>query len=152
MDKFARNLDWNLLYTFMVIVQEEGMVPAAERLLVTQPAVSLALKRLEETTGVRLIERGSGKLAMTSAGEALYPEACKVYASICRLPVSFEQAPKSVTGKISIATISKVVSEDFDTALSESRGAPVGLMHIDLDDFKSKLYSCFTSSFEAHGS
>ncbi len=119
MDKFARNLDWNLLYTFMVIVQEEGMVPAAERLLVTQPAVSLALKRLEETTGVRLIERGSGKLVMTPAGEALYPEACKIYASISRLPVAFKQAPKSVSGKISISTISKVVSDDFDAVLFE---------------------------------
>ncbi len=119
MDKFARNLDWNLLYTFMVIVQEEGIVTAADRLYVTQPAVSLALKRLEETVGVRLIERGSGKLVMTSAGEALYPEACKVYASISRLPIAFEQAPKSVSGKITISTISKVVSDDFDAVLSE---------------------------------
>ena len=119
MDKFARNLDWNLLYTFMVIVQEEGMVTAAERLHVTQPAVSLALKRLEETTGVRLIDRGSGKMSMTPAGEALYPEACKLYAAISRLPITFEQAPKSVSGKISISTISQVVSKDFEKALSE---------------------------------
>ena len=49
MDQFARNLDWNLLHTFMVIVQEQGIVTAAERLHVTQPAVSSALKRLEET-------------------------------------------------------------------------------------------------------
>lgn len=119
MDRFARNLDWNLLYTFMVIVQEGEMAAAAERLFVTQPAVSLALKRLEETTGVRLIERGSGKLTMTPAGEALYPEACKVYASVCRLPVAFDQAPKSVSGKISIATISRVISADFDASLSD---------------------------------
>jgi len=119
MDKFARNLDWNLLYTFMVIVQEEGMGPAAERLLVTQPAVSLALKRLEETAGVRLIDRGSGKLTMTPAGEALYPEACKLYTAISRLPVTFDQAPKSVSGKISICTVSEVVSKEFNSALSE---------------------------------
>ena len=119
MDKFARNLDWNLLYTFMVIVQEEGMGPAAKRLLITQPAVSLALKRLEETVGVRLIDRGSGKLTMTPAGEALYPEACKLYAAISRLPVTFNQAPKSVSGKISISTVSEVVSKEFNFALSK---------------------------------
>ncbi|MCD4720117.1 MAG: LysR family transcriptional regulator [Desulfobacula sp.] len=118
MDKFARNLDWNLLYTFMVIVQEEGIVTAAERLLVTQPAVSLALKRLEETVGIRLIDRGSGKLAMTPAGEALYPEACRLYAAISRLPVTFNKAPQSVSGKISISTLSQVISSDFDTTLS----------------------------------
>jgi DNA-binding transcriptional LysR family regulator len=118
MGKFARNLDWNLLHTFMVIVQEEGIVNAADRLHVTQPAVSLALKRLEETVGVRLIDRGSGKLTMTTAGEALYPEACKLYAAISRLPVTFKQVPQSVSGKITISTISQVVSDDFDTILS----------------------------------
>ena len=119
MDKFARNLDWNLLYTFMVIVQEEGIVTAADRLYVTQPAVSLALKRLEETVGVRLIDRGSGKLAMTPAGEALYPEACRLYATISRLPITFKLAPQSVSGKISISTISQIISNDFDTTLSK---------------------------------
>jgi len=118
MDQFARNLDWNLLHTFMVIVQEQGIVTAAERLHVTQPAVSSALKRLEETVGVRLIDRGSGKLTMTQAGEALYPEACKLYAAISRLPITFKHAPQSVSGKISISTISQVVSRDFDTTLS----------------------------------
>lgn len=118
MDKFARNLDWNLLYTFMVIVQEKGIVTAAERLYLTQPAVSLALKRLEETVGVRLIDRGSGKLTMTSAGEALYPEACKLYSAISRLPITFKRAPKSISGKIIISTLSQVISNDFDTALT----------------------------------
>lgn len=118
MDQFARNLDWNLLYTFMVIVQEEGIVTAAQRLYVTQPAVSSALKRLEEAVGVRLIDRGSGKLTMTPAGEALYPEACRLYAAISRLPVTFKKVPQSVSGKISISTISQVISSDFDIALS----------------------------------
>ena len=118
MGKFARDLDWNLLHTFMVIVQEESIVNAADRLHVTQPAVSLALKRLEETVGVRLIDRGSGKLTMTPAGEALYPEACKLYAAISRLPVTFKQVPQSVSGKITISIISQVVSDDFNTILS----------------------------------
>jgi DNA-binding transcriptional LysR family regulator len=118
MDKFARNLDWNLLYTFLVIVQEERIASAAERLCVTQPAVSLALKRLEESVGVRLIDRGSGKLKMTSAGEALYPEACRLYAAISRLPIAFKQAPQSISGKITISILSQVVSTDFDIALA----------------------------------
>jgi DNA-binding transcriptional LysR family regulator len=119
MDRFARNLDWNLLYTFMVIVQEEGIAAASERLLVTQPAVSLALKRLEEAAGVRLIDRGRGKITMTPAGEALYPEACNLYATISRLPLVFKHAPQSVSGKISISMISQVVSTGFDAALAD---------------------------------
>ena len=35
-DKFANQLDWNLLRTFMVIVQERSITLAAHRLSVTQ--------------------------------------------------------------------------------------------------------------------
>lgn len=118
MDKFARNLDWNLLYTFMVIVQEQKLTIAAERLFVTQPAVSLALKRLEEYLGVQLLRRGGLNLETTVAGEAVYKEACKVYASISRLPIALEHAPKSVAGRVTIATISQVMSDELDKTLS----------------------------------
>jgi DNA-binding transcriptional LysR family regulator len=119
MDKFARNLDWNLLYTFMVIVQEQKLTIAAERLFVTQPAVSLALKRLEEYLGVQLLRRGRSNLEMTVAGEAIYKEACKIYASISRMPIALEHAPKSVAGRVSIATISQVMSDELDNTLSD---------------------------------
>lgn len=116
-DKFVRNLDWNLLYTFMIIVQEKKLTNAADRLFVTQPAVSLALKRLEKTLDVQLLERGN-KFEMTLAGETVYKEVCKVFSSIARLPGALEEAPKYVSGLISIATISQVMSEDLDEELS----------------------------------
>jgi len=116
MDKFVRNLDWNLLFTFMIIVQEKKLTSAAERLFVTQPAVSLALKRLEKTLGVQLLMRGN-KFETTLAGEAVYKEACKVYATIARIPTELEQAPKPVSGTINIATISQVVSNKLDETL-----------------------------------
>ncbi|HEV7372558.1 LysR family transcriptional regulator, partial [Arenibaculum sp.] len=55
LDRLGNQLDWNLLRTFMMIVQEGGMTAAASRLFVTQPAVSLALKRLEAKLGRQLI-------------------------------------------------------------------------------------------------
>lgn len=91
---------------------------AAERLLVTQPAISLALKRLEETVQVKLIDRGVGKISTTPAGEALFKEACKVYAAVTRLPIAFEKAPMSVSWQITISSISQVESKELDRALS----------------------------------
>ena len=58
-------LDWNLLRTFIVIVQEESVSRAAARLYLSQPAVSLSLKRLEERLGQRLIERDSHSFRVT---------------------------------------------------------------------------------------
>ena len=56
-DRLVRELDWNLLRTFIAIVQEGGITAAADRLLLKQPSVSNALKRLETSLGKRLIER-----------------------------------------------------------------------------------------------
>jgi DNA-binding transcriptional LysR family regulator len=119
LDRFARSLDWNLLFTFMVVVQEQGMTAAAERLLLTQPAISLALKRLETAIQVKLLERSPGKFRTTPAGDALYLEACKIYASVARLPIAFAEAPKDISGKITIATISQVISDEFNDQLSD---------------------------------
>ncbi|MBW9336976.1 LysR family transcriptional regulator, partial [Herbaspirillum sp. RU 5E] len=48
-------LDWNLLRTYLVIVQERGISAAASKLHLTQSAVSQALRRLEQHLGKRLI-------------------------------------------------------------------------------------------------
>jgi DNA-binding transcriptional LysR family regulator len=45
LERFAHNLDWNLLRTFAVVVEEGSITAAASRLLLQQPAVSMALKR-----------------------------------------------------------------------------------------------------------
>lgn len=119
MSDFARNLDWNLLYTFMVVVQKGSITKAAQELLRSQPAVSLAIKRLEEKTGRALLARSGNRFSVTPAGMALFEQASTVYATISRLPLMFEQAPKSLTGNIKIATIDNVVDDWLDSRLSE---------------------------------
>ncbi|MDA7966952.1 LysR family transcriptional regulator [Ruegeria sp.] len=114
MSDFARNLDWNLLYTFMVVVQNESMTKAADELLRSQPAVSLAIKRLEESTGKRLLIRKGNSLAVTPAGQALFERASEIYSTISRLPLTFEKAPRALAGKITMACIDHVESEELD--------------------------------------
>lgn len=118
MSDFAKNLDWNLLYTFMVVVQNESMTKAGEELLRTQPAVSLAIKRLEQSTGKRLLLRKGNRISVTPAGQALYEQATEIYSTISRLPLAFEKAPKSLTGKIRIASIDSIDSQKFNARLS----------------------------------
>ncbi|CAE6851711.1 HTH-type transcriptional regulator ArgP [Paraburkholderia aspalathi] len=65
-------LDWNLLRTFLVIMQERSVSRAAARLHLTQPAVSQALKRLEDTLGRNLIQRRGPHFEPTRAGEEVY--------------------------------------------------------------------------------
>lgn len=57
LEKLIRELDWNLLRTFMYIVQEGSITRAAQRLMLRQPSVSQALQRLEARLGTQLIDR-----------------------------------------------------------------------------------------------
>jgi DNA-binding transcriptional LysR family regulator len=117
-DRLARELDWNLLRTFVAIVQEGGITPAANRLLLKQPTVSNALKRLEDRLGKRLIDRGPGHFRVTDAGQTLYREAIEIYGSIARLTVAVRDIEDAVRGHVAVATASHVVFPPLDETLS----------------------------------
>ncbi|WP_299730467.1 LysR family transcriptional regulator [uncultured Tateyamaria sp.] len=103
LNRLANQLDWNLLRTFMVIVQERSITRASQRLNVTQPSVSAALRRLEERLEVQLIERGSGRaFVITSSGEKVYREALEIYGGVVRLNELGNQNEQALSGNIVI--------------------------------------------------
>lgn len=61
-----------------MIAQEKSVSKAAEKLYMTQPALSLFLNRLENSLGVRLFSRGGGGLFPTYAGERYLSVAEKI--------------------------------------------------------------------------
>jgi DNA-binding transcriptional LysR family regulator len=59
------------LQVFLTVATEKSFSRAAEKLLRTQPAVSLALQRLEQELGERLIDRTGKNLLLTDAGRTV---------------------------------------------------------------------------------
>ena len=59
------------LKTFVTVVAEHSFSLAAIRLCRTQPAVSQAIRRLEEDLGERLFDRRAKHPTLTQAGDAL---------------------------------------------------------------------------------
>ena len=59
------------LQVFLTIASEKSFSRAAEKLLRTQPAVSLALQRLELELGEKLIDRSAKEMILTDAGQAV---------------------------------------------------------------------------------
>jgi DNA-binding transcriptional LysR family regulator len=59
------------LQVFLTIATEKSFSRAAEKLLRTQPAVSLALQRLEQELGEKLIDRSGKDLILTDAGQTV---------------------------------------------------------------------------------
>ena len=53
---------------FLAVVREGSLTKAAEKLYLTQPALSFQVKALEEELGQTLFERDGKQLRLTSAG------------------------------------------------------------------------------------
>jgi DNA-binding transcriptional LysR family regulator len=68
-----RTLDLNLLRVFDAVMAEGNITRAADRLAMTQPAVSNALKRLRESVGEELLTRTPGGVKPTAFAEVLWP-------------------------------------------------------------------------------
>lgn len=117
--RFPWNLDWNLLRTFMVIVEQQGVTRAAEFLGLKQPTISSALRRLEDSTGHRLVERSPHRFAVTPAGRRLYTECMSIFGSVAHLPALLESGEEELSGHVTIVLASHVVSPHFDQVLEE---------------------------------
>lgn len=64
---------------YFVLVAEEGSISAgARRAMVAQPAISVAVRKLEREVGARLLERSPGGVELTAAGRALLVHARRV--------------------------------------------------------------------------
>ena len=66
-----RNLDMTALRSFVAVADMGGVTRAATMLNLTQSAVSMQLKRLEESLDVPLLDRSARRIALTPAGERL---------------------------------------------------------------------------------
>ena len=66
-----RNLDISTLRTFITVVDMAGVTRAANKLHLTQSAVSMQLKRLEDLVGMPLLVRDTSGMRATTEGEQL---------------------------------------------------------------------------------
>lgn len=122
-DRILRELDWNLLRTFVVLAQSQSITDAARKMNLAQPSVSAALQRLEDRIGRRLIDRKPGHFQLTEAGERLFAEALEIQGSILRLTTLMRDMTDEVRGHVQVALASHVVCPLLDQALAEFHAA-----------------------------
>jgi DNA-binding transcriptional LysR family regulator len=69
------------LEMFLAVVEERNVQRAADRLFRTQPAISIALKKLEDQPGTVLLDRARGRAhQLTAAGDLPYEFASRMIA------------------------------------------------------------------------
>lgn len=118
-DRIARELDWNLLRTFIVLAEAHSVTDAANRLGRKQPSVSTALKRLEDRIGRKLINRAPGHYTLTDTGRLLYREAIEINGAILRLSTLVRKMTDEVRGHVKVAVASHVICPVLDDALAD---------------------------------
>lgn len=139
-DRILRELDWNLLRTFVVLAQSRSITEAAHKLHLSQPSVSAALKRLEECIDRKLIDRAPGRYALTEAGRKLYSEALEIQGTIHRLTTLMRDMTDEVKGNVQIAVASHVVCPLFDDVLAEFHAAhPNATLRIEVQSSRDAI-------------
>ena len=90
---------------FVMVAREGNLTRAAKRLYVTQPALSLQLKKLQNGLGISLFERGSRGMRLTDAGRRLLPSAERVLTSAADFDAAAAALLGQVHGRIKLGTI-----------------------------------------------
>ena len=96
------DLDIATLTSFRTVVEEESFSRASRKLLRTQPAVSLAVKRLEEQVGHRLLDRTRPKLLLTDAGRVVFEYAQRFDAEKRKLMDELDELNNLAAGRLII--------------------------------------------------
>lgn len=106
-------LDVESLRVFRELVAADGFTAAAERLGVTQSAVSHKIRRLEERIGVELVRRDGQQLVLTADGRELLGHADEIVAAHDAAVDALQRSP--VTGTVRLGCNEEVAA----TALAE---------------------------------
>jgi DNA-binding transcriptional LysR family regulator len=94
------------LRSFVAVAEAGHLTRAAERLHISQPAVSAQIKALEDELDLALFERTSSGMVLTSAGERLLTDAERVLAAAQALRTVAKALKGEVTGKVRVGTTS----------------------------------------------
>src|SRR3954447_25099259 len=93
------------LRCFITVAREGTVSRAAQLLNLTQPAVSLQLKGLEESTGLLLFNRTPGGFTLTEAGAALLPLAHKAVSACSDFRTMADSLKETLRGTLRVGTI-----------------------------------------------
>ncbi|HMQ29474.1 MAG TPA: LysR substrate-binding domain-containing protein [Chloroflexaceae bacterium] len=74
-------LNLHALRVFTALAEARSFSRAAEGLFISQPAVSKAIRELEEQLGLTLVDRSARPIALTAAGVVLLSHARRIFAS-----------------------------------------------------------------------
>ncbi len=101
-------MNFQQLTTFCTVLAEGSMTAAAEKLYLTQPAVSQQIRNLEDELSVELLVRGSRQAKSTPQGQILYDYAKKIIALNQQAQVAIQTIGEAIQGTLRIGTLNSL--------------------------------------------
>lgn len=90
------------LHYFVEVVKQKNMTKASEKLHISQPALSKAIKNLEEEMGMQLILRSNKTHQLTDAGLVVYEYALKIISQVEEMSTTLHDMTNLARGSINI--------------------------------------------------
>ena len=130
-------MDTQNLQAFLLVAETGSFSQAAERLHLTQPAVSKRVALLEDQLQAGLFDRIGRNVSLTEAGKALLPHAQRVQQELRQAVQSVRDLEGGVAGELRLATSHHIGLHRLPPVLSHfSRAYPA--VHIDIDFLDSE--------------
>ncbi|MEX5996015.1 LysR family transcriptional regulator [Providencia vermicola] len=104
---------------FISIVEQGSMSGAADKLDMSRAMVTRYLAEMEQWAGVRLLNRTTRRLSLTSAGEGVYQQALKLNALSQTLPVQQQHDANQLSGLVRISCAQSIASQALSVAITE---------------------------------
>lgn len=89
----------------VAVARERHFGRAAEACFVSQPTLSVAIKKLEEELGVRLFERGSSEVSLTPGGQRIVQQAQRVLEEAAQIKEIARQGKDPLSGALRLGVI-----------------------------------------------
>lgn len=101
-------MNFQHLTTFCTVISEGSMTAAAEKLFLTQPAVSQQIRNLEDELSVELLQRGSRQAKATAQGQILFDYAKRILALSQQAQIAIQTMNVQVEGTFRIGTLNSL--------------------------------------------
>lgn len=122
----------NHLYYFWVIVRERGISGASKKLLLSQPALSLQLRQLEEACGHKLFERVGRRLILSDYGSQIFPAVDDLFHSASHVQEILEAEGRGQQKILKVgasASLSKNLQYQFFAPLLDGKGVQLDIFN-----------------------
>ena len=112
----------NELRYLVAVAQERNFGRAAQKCFVSQPALSVAIQKLEEELGTQVFERGKSEITVTPVGERIVEQAQRVLEESSRIREIAQSGRNQLFGPLSLGviyTVAPYLLPDLIPALHE---------------------------------